>query len=121
MKYAIVGSRSVTNYTKIVEILNSYAITSIVSGGANGVDKLAEQYAAENQLPITLFIPDWKLHGRGAGIIRNKQIVSDADRVIAFWDNKSKGTLNSINTAKKLGKPVDVWIVENDEFSKFSE
>lgn len=39
---------------------------------------------------------------------RNKLIVEQCDVSIAFWDFKSKGTKNSIDTAKKMGKNVIV-------------
>jgi hypothetical protein len=53
-------------------------------------------------------LPDWAKHGRAAGPIRNKLIISDADYVIAFWDGKSTGTLSSINIAKGLNKPLTI-------------
>ena len=78
----------------------------IISGGAKGADKLAELLANEYQIPLKIFIPDWKTHGYQAGFIRNTYIVEESDKVIAFWDGKSKGTLDSINKAKRMFKPV---------------
>lgn len=114
MKVAIIGSRSFSDYFLVEEALRTSidlnTITAIVSGGAKGADMLAEKFATDYSLEIQVFKPDWKLYGRGAGIIRNKHIIESADRVFVFWDGKSKGTLNSINIAKKLGK--DLTIVE---------
>jgi hypothetical protein len=42
-------------------------------------------------------------------MIRNQDIVNAADKVVAFWDGVSKGTKNTIDTAKKLGKEVTVF------------
>jgi len=42
--------------------------------------------------------------------VRNKVIVDYADKIIAFWDGKSKGTLSVIEYAKKTGKPCEIVI-----------
>lgn len=114
MKVAVVGSRTITDYSVVREILSNYTITQIVSGGAKGIDSLAEQFSATVMLPNApkVFLPDWLAHGKGAGFIRNKEIVNYADTVIAIWDGVSKGTKHSIDYARKQGKIVDVWVVD---------
>ena len=109
MKLAIVGSRGINNidigaYIKEIP-------TEIISGGAKGVDTLASEYAIRNNIKLTEFLPDYKRYGRGTPIIRNSQIVESCDKLIAFWDGKSRGTLSSINLAKKLGKELQVVII----------
>jgi predicted Rossmann fold nucleotide-binding protein DprA/Smf involved in DNA uptake len=118
MKAAVVGSRSVSHYDVVKAILNQYTFTQIISGGAKGVDRLAEQYSNENNLVEPLVIlPDWKRYNRGAGAVRNREIVDSSDFVIAIWDGKSKGTLISINYAKKQNKPLYVWLIsESNQF-----
>ena len=109
MKLAIVGSRGINNIdigTYIQEVP-----TEIISGGAKGVDTLAAEYAIRNNIKLTEFFPDYKKYGRCAPIIRNSHIVESCDKIIAFWDGKSRGTLNSINLAKKLGKQLQVVII----------
>lgn len=59
-------------------------IAKIVSGGAKGTDSLAEIYAEKYQLPLVVFKPDWQEYGRGAGIVRNREIIEAADIVVAF-------------------------------------
>ncbi len=111
MKVAIVGSRNYPELDKVREYVRSLPNGStVVSGGAKGVDKTAEDAAKECGLGVISLKPDWKKYGRGAGIVRNKQIVETADEVVAFWDGKSRGTMNTVDTAKKLDKPVKVII-----------
>jgi hypothetical protein len=55
-------------------------------------------------LELIVFRPDYKRYGRGAPIVRNKQIVQESDLVLAFWDGKSRGTKSSIDFAKNAGK-----------------
>ncbi len=117
MKLAVVGSRDFTDYTKLKLALDNinqfFLITEIISGGAKGADSLAERYAKENNIKLTIYLPDWKRYGRPAGMIRNKEIVSSATSVIAFWDGKSKGTANSISLAEKSKKLRQVILYED--------
>ena len=105
MKIAIIGSRSLSP-----DNIGNYIQENdeIVSGGAKGVDACAAEYAKSKGLKLTLFLPQYKLYGKAAPIIRNKQIVDYADKVIAFWDGHSKGTLSVIKYAEKVGKPCEV-------------
>lgn len=107
MKVAIVGSRTITDYdlVKVAIKWSDFAVTEIVSGGAKGVDTLAERYAKENKLPITIFKPDWNTYGMSAGFRRNKDIIESVEAVIVVWDGQSRGSKHSIGLAKKYNKP----------------
>lgn len=104
MKIAVVGSRTFSDNDLLSSILNKFdkKIITIISGGAAGADKLAENWADKNNVKKIICKPDWKKYGRKAGILRNKDIVEKSDQVIAFWDGKSRGTKNSIDRAKAL-------------------
>jgi predicted Rossmann fold nucleotide-binding protein DprA/Smf involved in DNA uptake len=121
MKLAVIGSRSVTNVQLIYSILDKYEFDQIISGGAKGVDSIAEQYSrTEGLLEPIIFKPDYEKYGSPAAQFnRNSQIIETADMIISIWDGKSTGTQDSMNKAKKLGKPIDTWLVNNNEtFSK---
>lgn len=109
-RIAVIGSRTFNDYDllrdTILSKFNPSDIQEIVSGGARGADKLGEQFAQEFGLKTNIFLPDWERYGKRAGFIRNTDIIKNSDLVFAFWDEKSTGTLNSINTAKKLNIPV---------------
>ena len=102
MKIAIIGSRSIQTVP-----ISEYVTQGdeIVSGGAIGVDRCAAEYAHTHGLKLTEILPQYSRYGRGAPIVRNKEIVDYADKVIVFWDGRSRGTLSVISLAKKLGKP----------------
>jgi hypothetical protein len=112
MKIAIIGSRTFSDYDFLCLLMKTINIDidEIVSGGASGVDSLAEHYANENNIPIKIFKAEWNKYGKAAGFIRNKLIIEYADKVIAIWDGKSKGTKNSIDLATKQNK---LWILKN--------
>ena len=107
MKIAIVGSRKINN-VDIAPFVSEG--DEIVSGGAKGVDACAAEYARTKGLTLTEFLPQYSLYGRAAPIVRNREIVDYADRVIVFWDGSSKGTLSVINYAEKIGKDHTVII-----------
>ena len=106
---AVIGSRSFNDYELLQKHMQQFSdIAAIVSGGAIGADSLAERYAAENSIQMIVFKPDYEKHGRAAPFVRNTAIIEASDVVIAFWDGKSTGTLDSIKKARKLGKPVTI-------------
>lgn len=109
MKIAIVGSRNYPDFKAVVDYVYSLPLdTVIISGGASGVDKHAELAAIERGMKTEVFYPDWKRYGKQAGAIRNELIIRTADKVVAFWDGKSKGTAISIRLAKQHGKPLEI-------------
>lgn len=110
MKLAIIGSRNIDPEIEELQKHIPKNVTEIVSGGARGVDSKAEQLAEKMNLGLTVIRPDYKRYGRGAPLRRNKQIVEAADCVLALWDGKSRGTQNTVNWAKKLGKACEVII-----------
>ena len=106
MKIAVIGSRSL-KVENLGEYLPTYC-TEIVSGGANGIDKCAAEFARKNNIKLTEILPEYARYGKGAPLVRNKTIVDTADEVIAFWDENSRGTLNVIKYAQKIGKPLRI-------------
>ena len=90
--------------------------SEIITGGAEGVDQLAEQYAREHNLPCTVIRPDYSRYGRAAPLVRNREIIERSDLVVAIWDGISKGTKNSLDYARKLNKEVRIYkISASDE------
>lgn len=107
MKVIIAGSRSIEDkeivYQAIAE--SKFEIDEVISGGAKGVDRIAEQWANENGIPVCVVKPNWKL-GRGAGLANNQTMADQADGLIAVYDGKSKGTKDMIDTMRRKGKNI---------------
>ncbi len=110
MKIAVIGSRNLfPSEEKIKEYVSG--ADEIVSGGARGADSCAADYAKKHELKLSVFLPKFEIYGRAAPIVRNKEIVDYADKVVAFWDGKSKGTLSVIKYAKKKNKNIEIVIM----------
>ena len=109
-KIAIIGSRftiiddSYKNiyYPIILKCLSRLNLddVEIVSGGAKGIDSVAEKFAHDYGVDFKLFPADWDKYGKSAGMIRNKELINYSNLAIVFWDNKSKGTANSLKLLK---------------------
>ncbi|MBQ9964929.1 MAG: DUF2493 domain-containing protein [Clostridia bacterium] len=107
MKIAVVGSRTIQ--TVPLEKFLPPQCTEIVSGGARGVDTVAERYAKEHGIKLTVFYPNYERYGKAAPLKRNDQIAEYADMVYAFWDGVSRGTLHTVRQCRALGKPYRVF------------
>ena len=107
MRVAIVGSRNLK-----VDKLDRYIpneTTEIVSGGARGIDTCARQWANSHSIKLTEFLPEYEKYGRSAPLRRNITIIQNADLVLAFWDQKRRGTKFVIDKCKELGVPVKIF------------
>ena len=106
MKLLIVGSRSITDFDFSPYIPKEVDV--IISGGANGIDRLAEQYADLHRLSKYILRPRYDIYGRAAPLKRNEQMVDLADAVLVIWDGHSKGTQYTMKYTKKTDKPLTI-------------
>ena len=130
-KVIIAGGRTFDRYDIVQRVLNATFKEPfiVVSGCANGADKLGERYAREFNLVVEQHPADWnnlqaepchvKYNSRGAynalaGHNRNREMLQsvldnpDGGCLVAFWDGKSSGTRNMINIAREAGLTVHV-------------
>ena len=109
-RVAIIGSRDWADFEMIRDYVYSLDDDdTVVTGGAHGADQFAEIYARERGLAVIVYRADWAQHGKKAGLLRNHDIIGDADRVVAFWDEASTGTQHGLRLAAEAGKPALVF------------
>lgn len=112
MKLLIAGSRSITSFD-----LSPYVpdeVDLIITGGAKGIDTLAEAYAKERGIPTVTVKPCYERYGRAAPILRDEEMVDLADAVLVIWDGTSRGSKHTADYARKQGKPLTVVIDGTD-------
>lgn len=119
MRYKIIiaGSRSFNNfdlmYSEVIKFLGDKPRVQyeIVSGGAEGADKLGELLAKKHNLKLTIMNADWNHYGKSAGYIRNVQMAKYADACIVFMKKGgSKGSQHMIDIADERG--LDLKVIE---------
>jgi predicted Rossmann-fold nucleotide-binding protein len=128
MRTIIAGSRLNNDYKMLCKALETCPftdeITEVVSGGANGVDKMGERWAKENNKPVRHFLPAWdaievpgavvrtnkwgKKYNAKAGTTRNAEMADYADALIAL-DEGTPGTTDMIRQARAKGLEVYVY------------
>ena len=93
--------------------------SKVYSGGAKGADKYGVEWAESRGIKFKEYLPDGPesaevLMNEGyipALFHRNKLVVKASDRIVAFWDKKSRGTLDTLTKAKTAKKQINVFNV----------
>lgn len=113
MRVLVCGSRGmkVSRHTLLAAVESVCGVenlTEIIHGDCpTGADSTCAEYAEAYNVMRREFKADWDAHGKSAGPIRNQRMIEERPNfVIAFWDGKSKGTLDTISRAAGAGIPV---------------
>jgi hypothetical protein len=110
---AVVGSRGYPRLDLVEKFIQALPPgTTLVSGGAPGVDTIAETAWKAMGGSVMSIKAEWQLLGNTAGIERNGMIVLESGRVYGFWDESSPGTANTICRAANAGSLR--WIAGRD-------
>lgn len=110
MKLLVCGGRDYFNVFVVDHVLDKIhkesPISLLISGGASGVDTLAEQWANKNGVPKRIFPANWAKYFRKAGPIRNNIMLKEGkpDKVLAFPGGP--GTRHMTRISIKKGVPV---------------
>lgn len=132
-KIVIAGSRSIKNYATVRNAIIESGLWAkygkkivVVSGEAEGPDKLGELFAERNNLPKPIKKPakwdDIKAKGAVvrtrkdgakynllAGAWRNAEMAQQADIALVIWDGVSTGSIDMVHQMLKLDKPVILY------------
>jgi len=118
MKLAVIGSREIIDFDTVESIIEDFIddrlnnkVSCIISGGANGVDTIAKNFATKYKYDYIEFLPYFKIGPRGYDVndyfVRNEQILDNADAVLIIWDGKSS-SINNADLAERKGKILKV-------------
>ncbi|MCH5187253.1 MAG: hypothetical protein J1F63_02530 [Oscillospiraceae bacterium] len=111
MKLLIAGSRTITNFDLAPYI--PAGVDVILSGGAGGVDTLAEKYADANRISKLILRPDYKgsKNPKAEPLKRNDKLVAMCDEALIIWDGISRGTAYTIRKLIEAKKSFSVRLV----------
>lgn len=115
MRVLVTGSRTWGEADAIHATLDRYhaergPITTLVHGGAAGVDMMADAWAATRRVAREVHRPDWAGLGKRAGMIRNAEMVAKgADLCVAFIRDGSSGASRCVEMARRAGIPAHVY------------
>lgn len=118
MRVIIAGYRHFNDYQRFqLEIgkvfkewgINIHTPLTVISGGAEGADFLAQALAKQYNLPIEIYEADWSLGLKG-GPIRNEIMATKGTHLIAFPSKDSKGTRDMIKRA--IAKGLTIKVIE---------
>ena len=112
MKLLIAGSRNITDFDLSPYIPKETDL--IITGGAAGVDNLAEEYADRHKISKLVLRPQYARYGRGAPLRRNREMVEIADLVLVVWDGSSRGSRHTVAYAEEIGKPLTVINIKEE-------
>jgi hypothetical protein len=110
MRVIVCGSREWSDRDRIADRLAELpGNTTIVHGAARGADRIAHQEAEKAGLLVEPHPAEWDRFGKRAGIMRNRMMAElGANLCIAFWDGRSRGTLDMMETAAQHGINIEV-------------
>ena len=111
LKIAIIGDKSFNDYPGMRSTLDAFSYIHrdksiiIISSDSKGAPSLAKKYALDSNIEFKCYPADKESFGAIAGLIRDKEMVGDSDRVIAFYNGKPGETKNALEEADRAEIP----------------
>lgn len=123
MKLVIAGSRHIRIQPGFIEAaLANYGIRDqikeVISGGAEGVDWAAEEFAIDFMDEEAKVLQAEWINGVQAGAARNKKMAEYADALLLIWDGRSSGSANMKMQMLKLRKPIYEIVIKAEAVSE---
>lgn len=109
----VTGGRNFADYDLVRltldDVVERYDVNCLVQGGASGADALAKKYRrldAKRPLAMCEAKPNWKLHGKAAGPIRNRWMLENWKPLVVVAFPGGRGTADCVRQARELGLTV---------------
>jgi len=105
-RFAVTGGRDFANESMVAAALDAMPEGAVlVHGAAKGADTLSAAYWESLGRKTESHPAKWARHGRGAGLIRNHEMVrSGIETLVSFPGGR--GTAHMTDLCKKAGVPV---------------
>ncbi len=111
MRALFSGSRDWHNQKAVEEVIAALPPDStVIHGGARGLDKIAGVLAHSYSLPVKRYAAEWNKLGKAAGPIRNLKMIKEGhpDHIYIFFKEGAvnKGSKNMLRLAIKNNIPL---------------
>src|ERR1051326_2483382 len=116
---AIVGSRDLDGnamaWQTLEAVLDELKPSLLISGGAGGIDSMAEESAKARGIPTCIFLPEKPL-GWPSYRARDLLIAEGCDMCVRIYSNTTKtyGSGWTVDQAEKMGKQVRRILIDNE-------
>lgn len=111
MRVLVCGGRDYDNAGMLATTLAclhvEHVFDVLIEGDARGADKMAGQWARENDIKLEVYPAQWDVYGKGAGYVRNAEMLTKGkpDLVVAFPGGR--GTAMMCKIAEDAGIKVE--------------
>ena len=117
IRLCIFGSRTFYDNPEASRILDDEISqinpVAIITSDADGVCKLAIDKAKQFAIPVEIHFLNEKRYAAGKYEHRSLEVLKSCNMVLFIHDGTSKGTLNEIELAKKLGIEYKYFKIDN--------
>ena len=103
IKLSVIGTRDFEDGELLEVELNKENIDVMVVGGKAGPDTLCSEYAVARDIPLQVFLPDYRSHGASANYQRNLEMIHHSNRILIFWNGYTQGQFNYLPHIKRKG------------------
>lgn len=121
MKALVCGDRNWTNRQYLYRILDALhahrKFSILIEGEAKGADRMARDWAIKNKVSVRKFPAMWMVYGKGAGVIRNQQMLDEGkpDIIIAFHNDISASTGTRDMVRRARGKLIHIQLYKEGD------
>lgn len=102
---------------KLSEFHHANPVSEVIEGGAKGADRIGRQWAESKNIPVRTFHADWDTHGRGAGHIRNAEMLKFGQPDFVFAFDGGRGTDNMVSISEKAKTKVHRFTIRTKDYS----
>lgn len=110
MRVLVCGGRDFSDtklaYRTLDQMHRERPISVIIEGDARGADRIAGYWARRNRIDSLKFPAGWKAHGKGAGPMRNEQMLREGKPSLVVAFPGGRGTADMVRRAKAAGVEV---------------
>jgi len=104
IKLTVIGTKDFSDYDLLKSELLKEEPDVLVVGGKEGPDALAQKLGLEMDIQTQVFLPDYQQNGRDANYKRNLEMIDNSNRVILFWNERSRSIFNYLPYIKQTKK-----------------